>query len=68
MPIRWTIDEELPIGSLVGSVKEVLSMINTDFKQMNSIHVKLVQSNDTAWFLLDSRTGLLCVISAIRHS
>ena len=58
MPIRWTIDEELPIGSVLGSVQQALSMINTDFKWMDSIEVKFVQSNDTGRFLLDSRTGL----------
>lgn len=65
MPIRWTIDEELPIGSVLGSVKQALSMINTDFKWMDSIDVKFVESNDTARFLLDSKTGLLFISAEV---
>ena len=60
MPIHWMIEEESPIGTIIGTVKETLSLINNSSQLIDQLFFKLSNQNvDAQSFLLNSQTGLL---------
>jgi hypothetical protein len=60
MPIQWMIEEESPIGTIIGTVKETLLLINNSSQLIDKISLKLNnENNDAQSFLLNSQTGLL---------
>jgi hypothetical protein len=60
MPIQWMIEEESPIGTIIGTVKETLLLINNSSQLIDKISLKLNnQNNDGQAFLLNSQTGII---------
>ncbi len=57
MPIQWIIEEESPIGTVIGTVKETLLLINNSSQLIDQLSFQL--NNDGQSFLLNSQTGLL---------
>jgi hypothetical protein len=53
------IEEESPIGTPIGNIKDILSMINNNSQLMNRIEMKFTNNNDTQVFHLNSSTGLI---------
>ncbi|CAF3768749.1 unnamed protein product [Rotaria sordida] len=60
IPIEWMIEEESPIGTIIGTVKEILLLINNSSQLIDKIHMELNHTNDDAQsFLLNSQTGII---------
>jgi len=60
MPIQWMIEEESPIGTIIGTVKETLLLINNFSELIDKISLKLNNQNiDAQSFLLNSQTGTI---------
>ncbi|CAF1579479.1 unnamed protein product, partial [Adineta steineri] len=60
VPIQWMINEESPIGTIIGTVKETLLTINNSSELINHLQFKLnINYNDAQFFLLNSRTGVI---------
>jgi hypothetical protein len=59
MQIEWTIEEESPIGSTIGNIKEILLIINNNSQLLERIHMKLNDNKDSQSFHFNSSTGLL---------
>ncbi|CAF3595684.1 unnamed protein product [Adineta steineri] len=60
IPIQWMINEESPIGTIIGTVKETLLTINNSSELINHLQFKLnISYNDAQFFLLNSRTGVI---------
>lgn len=59
MPIEWIIEEESPVGTRIGNVKDILLMINNNSQLIDRIQMKFDTSNDTQSFHLNSSTGLI---------
>lgn len=59
MPIEWMIEEESPIGTRIGNVKDILLMVNNNSQLIDQIHMKFINNNDTQSFHLNSSTGLI---------
>ncbi|CAF5140793.1 unnamed protein product, partial [Rotaria sp. Silwood1] len=59
MPIEWMIEEESPIGTKIGNIKEILFMINNNSQLIEKIQMKLNNNIDTQTFHLNSSTGIL---------
>jgi hypothetical protein len=57
MPIEWMIQEESPIGTIIGTVKDTLLLINNSSELIDQLSFKL--NNDAQSFLLNSQTGLI---------
>jgi hypothetical protein len=58
MPIQWMIEEESPIGTIIGTIKDILLLINNSSKLIDQIHFKLNHNKpDAQSFLLNSQTG-----------
>ncbi|CAF3290402.1 unnamed protein product [Rotaria socialis] len=58
--IEWTVEEESPIGTIVGTVKEILLSINNSSELIDKIHMKFNNTyNDAQAFLLNSQTGMI---------
>ncbi|CAF3103625.1 unnamed protein product, partial [Rotaria sp. Silwood2] len=57
IPIEWTIEEESPIGTIIGTVKDILLLINNSSQLIDNIYMKLNNTNNDAQsFLLNSQT------------
>ncbi|CAF1545949.1 unnamed protein product [Rotaria magnacalcarata] len=59
MPIEWMIEEESPIDTEIGSIKDVLLMINNNSHLVELINMQLIGNSDTQLFHFNSSTGLL---------
>ncbi|CAF4431469.1 unnamed protein product, partial [Adineta steineri] len=54
------INEESPIGTIIGTVRETLLTINNSSELINHLQFKLnISYNDAQFFLLNSRTGVI---------
>lgn len=52
------IEEESPIGTIIGTAKEILSSINNSSELIDKIHMKLNETYiDSQSFLLASQSG-----------
>jgi hypothetical protein len=60
MSIVWTVQEELPLGTTIGTVKDILFKLNDNRSQfMDKIHIKFDYQNVDAYaFLVNSTTGM----------
>ncbi|CAF4189894.1 unnamed protein product, partial [Rotaria sordida] len=62
MPIEWMIEEESPIGTKIGNIKEILLMINNNSELIEQIKMKLNNNNnnnnDVKAFHFNSSTGI----------
>ena len=60
MPIQWMIEEERPIGTSIGTVKEILLFINNSSQLIDQLSFKITDLNqDAQSFLLNSQTGVI---------
>lgn len=60
MPIEWLIEEERPIGTSIGTVKEILFLINNSSQLIDQLSFKITDVNrDAQSFLLHSQTGVI---------
>ena len=60
MPIQWMIEEERPLGTSIGTVKEILALINNSSQLLDQLSFKFNHpNNDAQSFLLNSQTGLI---------
>ena len=58
MPIQWAVEEESPLGTIIGTVTETLSIINNSSHLMQQLQYKLNHTQtDSQAFLLNSKTG-----------
>ncbi|UJR21665.1 hypothetical protein I4U23_024742 [Adineta vaga] len=65
MPIEWMIVEEAPLNTIIGNIKNVLSIINN-----NSLSINMSldhMNNDSRSFHLNSTTGLLTIKSRLDY-
>ena len=54
------IEEESPIGTSIGNIKDTLLIINNNFSQLiERINIKLIHNHDTQAFMFNSSTGSL---------
>ncbi|CAF4209762.1 unnamed protein product, partial [Rotaria sordida] len=63
IPIEWMIEEESPIGTKIGNIKEILLMINNNSELIEQIKMKLNNNNnnnndDVKVFHFNSSTGI----------
>ena len=58
MPIEWMVEEESPIGSTIGTVKDRLAILNNASQWLDRTRFKLDYRSETQAFLLDAKTGM----------
>ena len=67
MPIEWMIEEESPIGTRIGNLKEVLLSINNNSQIVDRVRMQLNINNDTQAFHFNASTGLICSNSRLDY-
>ncbi|CAF4759917.1 unnamed protein product, partial [Rotaria sp. Silwood2] len=58
IPIEWMIEEESPIGTKIGNIKETLLIINNNSQLIEQIKMILINNNDAQAFHFNSSTGI----------
>ena len=68
MPIEWTIEEESPIGTILGTVRDRIVLVNNSTDLINRINYKFSTENlDNQLFLLNTQTGLITTNSRLDY-
>jgi hypothetical protein len=57
MPIEWMMEEESPVGTMLGTVKDRLAILNNASQWLDRIRFKVDSRSQTQAFLLDPNTG-----------
>ena len=57
MPIEWMMEEESSVGTMIGTVKDRLAILNNASQWLDRIRFKVDSRSQTQAFLLNPNTG-----------